>query len=112
MRDVAQAHLKAYEHDTKKNERYLVACGTYSYADVASTLRKAFPERTHKIPDPKGAKPSEHYEVDSAKSRTELGLEYIPLEQCVADAGRSLIQVEETSKKGVLYDGQEWFRHV
>ncbi|PPJ59714.1 hypothetical protein CBER1_10801 [Cercospora berteroae] len=102
VRDVAQAHLKAYEHDTKRNERYLVACGTYSYADVASALRKAFPERTHQIPDPKSAKPSEHYEVDNAKSRTELGLKYVPLEHCVADTGRSLIQVEETSKKGVF----------
>ncbi|GIZ38807.1 hypothetical protein CKM354_000220800 [Cercospora kikuchii] len=112
VRDVAQAHLKAYEKDTKKNERYLVACGTYSYADVASALRKAFPERAHKIPDPRSAELSQHYGVDNSQSRTELGLTYIPLEQCVADTGRSLIQVEETSKKGVLYDGQEWFRHV
>ncbi|KAF2207343.1 hypothetical protein CERZMDRAFT_51287 [Cercospora zeae-maydis SCOH1-5] len=75
VRDVARAHLKAFERNTKQNERYLVAAGTYAYEDVVVALRKAFPERAHKIPDPKSAKRVEHYRVDNAKSVAELQMQ-------------------------------------
>lgn len=108
VRDVAQAHLKAYELDSKQNERYLITAGTYTYAEVASILRKAFPDRHDRIPDPSKADVEENYKVDNAKSRAELNIEYISLERSVADTAKSLLQVEAAGKKASGYDGQRW----
>ncbi|KAI5357616.1 putative NAD(P)-binding domain superfamily [Septoria linicola] len=112
VRNVTQAHLKAYKIDTKKNERYFIVGGTFTNADIASSLRKAFPNKSSKVPDPGNAKSFEHFQVDNSKSKNELHISYIPIEQCIADTGKSLLQVEEASRKGSKYDGQEWFRHV
>ncbi|USW50658.1 Putative 3-beta hydroxysteroid dehydrogenase/isomerase, NAD(P)-binding domain superfamily [Septoria linicola] len=95
-----------------KNERYFIVGGTFTNADIASSLRKAFPNKSSKIPDPGNAKSFEHFQVDNSKSKNELHISYIPIEQCIADTGKSLLQVEEASQKGSKYGGQEWFRHV
>ena len=112
VRNVAQAHLRAYELDTKKNERYFIVSGAFTNAEIVTSLRRQFPERAKDMPDPSTAKPVQHYEVDNSKSRQELGIEYVPIDKTIADTVNSLLQVEAASKKGTAYDGQEWFQHV
>lgn len=110
VRDVADAHLKAFEHTKASNERYFVIAGTMQYPQIAELLHKHFPERADVIPDPKSSPIAPTYKVDNSKSRKELGLEYISFEKCVLDSVKSILKLEGDAKAGrkSVYNSEEW----
>ncbi|KAF2163015.1 hypothetical protein M409DRAFT_26462 [Zasmidium cellare ATCC 36951] len=119
VRNVAQAHLRAYELEVDQDgsdggaERYIASGGSVTYAQVCSTLRSQFPEWRLRIPDPKNVDDKEPpYTFDNTKTKESLFMSFISLEDCLRDTAQSLMEVEAASKKNVRYDGQEWFRHV
>ncbi|KAF7590241.1 hypothetical protein BBP40_003125 [Aspergillus hancockii] len=78
-RDVALAHLKAYEVPAAGGERFFVCAGNYSYQQIADILREKVPGVKNRVPLGKpgvGFGGVEVYTPDAEKSRKILGLEY------------------------------------
>lgn len=110
VRDVALAHLRAYEKVSPgaEMERYLITSGTFSNGQVCKILRDAFPTWSSKIPDPAKEEPAETFNVDHSKAKSNLGIDFISLEECIKDTGKSLIDVYEASEEKTEYDGRAW----
>ncbi|KAF9890129.1 hypothetical protein FE257_006290 [Aspergillus nanangensis] len=98
-RDVAQAHLKAYETPEAGGQRFLVCQDNYSYQQMVDVLREKVPEVKDRVPvgKPHTGLGEEVYGIDNSKSRKVLGLHYRSFEETVVDAARSLL---ELAKKG------------
>ncbi|OGM41061.1 hypothetical protein ABOM_010245 [Aspergillus bombycis] len=97
VRDVAQAHLSAYEVPAAGNERFFITKGNFTYQQFVDVLRANLPEIKDRIPvgNPgTGDVPSDVYTVDTSKSQKVLGLEYRSLEETIVDAARSLLKLE------------------
>ncbi|OOG00207.1 hypothetical protein ASPCADRAFT_504090 [Aspergillus carbonarius ITEM 5010] len=97
VRDVAQAHLSAYERSNAGNERFFICKGNFTYQQFVDVLRENLPEVRDRIPIGKpgtGDVPSDVYTVDVSKSQRVLGLEYRSLEETIVDAARSLLKLE------------------
>jgi nucleoside-diphosphate-sugar epimerase len=89
VRDVAFAHVVALEHQTKTNERYLIAAQNYSQQAIVDIVHES-----NKIPSkikettPRGTpgqRLPDHYQIDSSKAQKELGVTYIPLKTTIED---------------------------
>ena len=92
MRDVAEAHVKAYEHP--ESSRYLITGGTFQYIDVCEIIKKVLPDYASKVPEPSATERVETFKVDTSHVKRELGIDFIPLEQTIGDAARSLAGLE------------------
>ncbi|ETN41810.1 uncharacterized protein HMPREF1541_03747 [Cyphellophora europaea CBS 101466] len=95
VRNVAQAHLKAYEHP--ESGRYFITSGTFLYNDVCQILRDFLPDRKDRITDPDATPRVETFKVDNSKAKRELGIEFISKEKTFQDTARSLIEIEKRS---------------
>ncbi|KAL8783610.1 MAG: hypothetical protein Q9195_009331 [Heterodermia aff. obscurata] len=93
VRDTAEAHVKAYEHP--KSNRYLITGGNFQYRDVCKIIKRVLPAYASKVPDPEATPEVETFKVDNSHARRELGIDFIPLEQTIGDAARSLAGLEE-----------------
>jgi nucleoside-diphosphate-sugar epimerase len=93
VRDVAQAHLKAYEH--VEGGRFFVTGGNFTYQQVVETLRNAPGVDQGKVPkdDPLLEWP-QTYKVDNSKARKELGIEFRSLEEAIRDTALQMLQWE------------------
>ncbi|RLV95127.1 putative NADPH-dependent methylglyoxal reductase GRP2 [Spathaspora sp. JA1] len=87
VRDVARAHLVAFENDEAINKRLLVISGSYSLDSIANIIRSEFPQATV----PKGDE-SRFDELamgiqkyDNSKTRAILGFEFKTLEESIVD---------------------------
>lgn len=93
VRDVALAHVKAFEVPEAANKRFFVLSGLFSNKDVAQVIRKNFPNQKD-IPTettPGGEFPAEGYaKFDNSRSKEVLGLQYHSLEQTIVDTVKSL----------------------
>jgi nucleoside-diphosphate-sugar epimerase len=71
VRDVAQAHLRAYQTEGAANQRFFVTGGNYSYQMVCDMPRKRFPEIQNRVPEgtPDSGLGAEAYKVTIPKSR-------------------------------------------
>ncbi|KAJ5806288.1 NAD(P)-binding protein [Penicillium pulvis] len=95
VRDVAEAHLRAFEVDQAANERFLITSGNYSYEDVCDVLRTGFPEIKDKIPMGQvGASQPAVYKVSNQKAKSVLGMEFRSLESSMQDTVKSLLELE------------------
>jgi nucleoside-diphosphate-sugar epimerase len=95
VRDVAEAHVKAYE--AKVHGRFFVAGGNYTYQRICDIIRKDFPERRHLTPEGIPGQPFPPvYKVDNSKARKELGITFTPLETTIHDM---VVNFEEIEKK-------------
>ncbi|KAE8381212.1 hypothetical protein BDV26DRAFT_289702 [Aspergillus bertholletiae] len=98
VRDVAQAHLRAYEVPEAGGERIFVCAGNYSYQQIADILRDKVPEVKDHVPlgsPASGFGGVELYIPDAGKSRRILGLRYRGLEESVVDMAYGLLELEE-----------------
>ncbi|KKY26739.1 putative nad dependent epimerase [Phaeomoniella chlamydospora] len=97
VRDVATAHLKAYEVPKAANERFFITAGNFSYQQICDIVRREFPDLKDKVPEGNVASGlgQDVYKVDNGKSKTILGIEYRDLETCVNDTVKSLLEVEK-----------------
>ncbi|GFF28658.1 putative uncharacterized oxidoreductase C513.07 [Aspergillus udagawae] len=100
VRDVAEAHLRAYQVAEAGGERFFICKGNFTYQQFVNALRANLPEIKDRVPvgNPSAAEvPSDVYTVDTSKSQRILGLKYRPLEETIVDAARSLLQLEAKS---------------
>lgn len=96
VRDVAAAHILAFERPEAGGERFLVS-EHFDYQSAVDALREVMPEIGDRIPvGEKGAgKKAEVYQVDGSKAERLLGLKYRSLGQCMADCFRELLESEK-----------------
>ncbi|KAL4898827.1 hypothetical protein BDW74DRAFT_184355 [Aspergillus multicolor] len=95
VRDVAEAHLRAYQVVEAGGERFFIA-----YQQIVDALRANLPDIKGRVPigtPGAGEVPTDVYTVDTSKSQRILGLKYRPLEETVVDAARSLLKFEAMS---------------
>lgn len=99
VRDVAQAHLKAYQTPEAANERFFVTGGSYSYQEICDILRQ-IPEIKDKVPEgkPGSGIGMDVYKVDNSKSKKILGMTYASLDKAIRDTAMSLIDIEKVEK--------------
>ena len=103
VRDVARAHVAALERSTDKNERYLIAGGTWSFQEVANITHESnvIPDRI-KNTTPIGIKDQtlpDHYEINSSKAQKELGITCTPLKKTIEDLIVQLAELETKLEK-------------
>jgi nucleoside-diphosphate-sugar epimerase len=97
VRDVAEAHLRAYDVPEASNQRFFVSKGYFQYQQFVDALREHIPEIRDRVPvgNPKtGVVHSDVYNVNVSKSEKVLGLKYHSLEETIADGARSLLELE------------------
>ncbi|KAL2005183.1 hypothetical protein VTN00DRAFT_3033 [Thermoascus crustaceus] len=98
VRDVALAHLRAYEVPEAGGERFFLCRGNFSYQMMADILREKIPELRDRVPIGKpgsGFGGVELYKPDSSKAQKILGIKFRDLEEPVVDAARSLLELEK-----------------
>ncbi|KZV86947.1 hypothetical protein EXIGLDRAFT_560078, partial [Exidia glandulosa HHB12029] len=84
VRDVARAHILAFQTPAASNQRFLLeADGIYNAQEIADVLRKHFPEQSIPVGTPGGGlglKDSDIYLADNSKSKEVIGMQYGSLE--------------------------------
>ncbi|ANB13596.1 carbonyl reductase (NADPH-dependent) [Sugiyamaella lignohabitans] len=92
VRDVALAHLRAYENPKSAGQRYFVTAGSFLYDEMCQTILDNFPQFKGKVPVPTGANTLDGlYRTDNTKARTELGINFRSLEECTIDSVNSFL---------------------
>jgi nucleoside-diphosphate-sugar epimerase len=103
VRDVAVAHLRAYERAEAGGERFLVSGSPFLNQMICDIIRKNFPqlkERTPKGNEGEGEVlvRKEVFSVDTMKARKVLSMEFRELEETIKDAVASLLELEKKFK--------------
>jgi len=100
VRDVGEAHLRAYETPAAGGERYFITAGLYTYQQFCDIIRENVPEVKAKTPvGTPGAPSPEVYKVSNEKARKELGISFRSMKETVVDTVRSLYELEQELKK-------------
>ncbi|GEQ68784.1 hypothetical protein JCM33374_g2453 [Metschnikowia sp. JCM 33374] len=96
VRDVARAHLVAFENDLP-NERLLLFSEKYSGQDLLDIINESFPSLKGKLPI---GTPGTGYEdtgrmcqIDNRKTMKTLGFPFIDLKTSVVDAAEQILRV-------------------
>lgn len=95
VRDVARAHIFAFEEDSIKNQRLLLVQERWNGQKLLNILRSNFPQLQDKIPvgDLSESAGKLTLNVDNSKTRKILGFEFISLEQSVVDTVEQILAV-------------------
>lgn len=100
VRDVGVAHLRAYELPEAGGQRFACTGGRFFYEQVCEILREEFPELRGKVPEPKKDwKAPETFELSNEKASRVLGIKFRGLRESIVDTAKSLIKLEQESKK-------------
>ncbi|KAF3991295.1 hypothetical protein FT663_02796 [Candidozyma haemuli var. vulneris] len=98
VRDVADAHLVAFEKDEAKNQRLILFVERFTQQTILDVLHSQFPEQTKNVPVGTPGSTAEEIKVratiNNEKTRKILGFELISAEQSIADSARQILQVE------------------
>jgi nucleoside-diphosphate-sugar epimerase len=97
VRDVALAHVEAFERPAAGGKRFFTTAGLYNNREIIAIVRKNFPELADKLPTdditgggyPEGGV----YSYDNSRATKELGIDWISLEKSAVDTMRSLLEV-------------------
>jgi len=99
VRDVGEAHARAYETPEAAGQRYFCTAGGYTYQQICDIIRKDFPEKKHLVPEGKpGAPYPDVYKVDNDKAKRELGMNFRDLQTCIHDQVAEFIEIEKRAK--------------
>lgn len=95
VRDVAEAHVDAFEKPPLGGHRLFTTAGYFCNKDVLGIVRKNFPELKDKLPaeDTKGGElpPKDKlFVIDNAETTKALGVQWRPLETTIVDTVKSL----------------------
>lgn len=98
VRDVALAHLKAYETD--QPGRFLVASGKWSPQQVCDLFRQSLPQIQDLVPvgNPGSAGP-ECYVLDTTRARVVLGIKFRTFEETFLDMAMAFLEMENAESK-------------
>ncbi|KAH7031528.1 uncharacterized protein B0I36DRAFT_363207 [Microdochium trichocladiopsis] len=96
VRDLADAHVLAFETPEAAGQRYLTTTGNYSYQQVVDIIRREFPELQATTPEGEAGAPLPPvYRIDNSKAKKELGIKFTPLEKTIVDTVKSLRALKE-----------------
>ncbi|CAE6445741.1 unnamed protein product [Rhizoctonia solani] len=100
VRDIALAHVRALEKPDAGNQRFLICEGRLSINSVVDYIWKHYPERAQAKgipkPSPSAAFPETGtYVPDNSKSKSVLGIEYLPIESTLADTLDQFVALEK-----------------
>eukprot|EP00026_Physarum_polycephalum_P011077 Phypoly_transcript_11273.p1 GENE.Phypoly_transcript_11273~~Phypoly_transcript_11273.p1 ORF type:complete len:331 (+),score=53.53 Phypoly_transcript_11273:121-1113(+) len=95
VRDLAQAHLLAYQKPEASNQRFLPTNGNYCWQEVVDYAHEHFPGQIKAKKGNPGHFPEVVGRADNSKSRTILGLTYRPKEQTFHDTISQFLSFEQ-----------------
>jgi len=96
VRDVATAHVLAFEKPEAANQRYLISSSAYNYQMVCDIIREKFPELRELTPKGKTGEPlPDVYKLDTSKATNQLGIVFTPLEKTVEDTVNNLLELQK-----------------
>lgn len=100
VRDVGEAHARAYESEEAAGQRYFCTAGGYTYQQICDIIRAKFPEKRDLVPEgtPGQAYP-DVYKVDNSKIKKELGISFRSLETTIYDQVAQFIALEKREGK-------------
>lgn len=94
VRDVAAAHVAAFEKPDAGGKRYFLVAGTFTNQLIADIIVKNFPEYKNNVPEKRepndGYPEGGFYGFDNSRSKEILGIKYHTLEESVVDLVKSL----------------------
>lgn len=97
VRDLALAHVKAFELPEAANKRFFTTAGYFSNKEIAEIIRKNFPELENELPGKEikgGDYPAEGlYKYDNSRAVKVLGIKFRTLEESIVDLVKSLKSV-------------------
>jgi len=100
VRDVAEAHVLAYENPQAAGQRYFTVSGGYTYQQICDIVRKHFPEKRALTPEGNPGEPyPDVYKVDNSKAKKELGLTFRDLETTIVDMVKEFVEIEKRTGK-------------
>jgi nucleoside-diphosphate-sugar epimerase len=95
VRDLAEAHVKAFEVPGAAGQRFFTTAGYFSNKRIADAIRESYPELGDKLPpkDTPDDFPKDTYKYDNSKSIKVLGLTYRTLKESIKDTVESIKEV-------------------
>lgn len=97
VRNVGQAHLRAFEVPEAANQRFLIESGNFFYSQVCEILLSEFPQLKGKVPVPSGSNPPV-FKATNEKATSILGISFYPLKETIVDLAKSVFALEEKLK--------------
>ncbi|RCK65718.1 putative NADPH-dependent methylglyoxal reductase GRP2 [Candida viswanathii] len=96
VRDVAKAHVLAFEKEEAQGKRILVEQEKFSFQLLLNIVRENFPDLAEGLPvgDPV-VDTSKWSRADDAESRRILGIEYVPLKTSVVDLVNQVLEAKK-----------------
>ncbi|VUC27277.1 unnamed protein product [Clonostachys rosea] len=96
VRDLAEAHVRAFERPEAAGQRYLITSSAYSYQNIVDIIREKFPELREKTPKgDTGAPLPPVYRLDTSKAAKELGMTFRTLEETIVDTVSSFTKLRQ-----------------
>ncbi|KAG2736669.1 hypothetical protein G9P44_000759 [Scheffersomyces stipitis] len=97
VRDVAKAHVIAFEKDEAQGQRIITSNGRFSSQLILNIIRDKFPELREKLPVgvPANGKVPESDSWDDSKSKKLLGFKFSDIEKVVVDTIEQVIRANE-----------------
>jgi nucleoside-diphosphate-sugar epimerase len=100
VRDVGEAHARAYETPEAAGQRYFCTAGGFTYQQICDIIRKDFPQKRSLVPEGTPNSPyPDVYKVDNSKIRKELGISFRDLQICIHDQVAEFIELEKKTGK-------------
>ncbi|KAM3434658.1 hypothetical protein MY4824_005337 [Beauveria thailandica] len=100
VRDVAEAHLRAFESPEAGGERFLIASSAYSYQQICDIIRAKFPELRDSTPEGAvGQELPQVYSLDTSKARNSLKMTFRPLRITIEDTVEGLLELQQQKQK-------------
>jgi len=95
VRDLALAHVKAFETPSAGGKRFFATTGFFSNKEIVEIISKNFPEYKDQLPaeSVKGGEKPEFAKVDNGRLKELLGSSFTSLEQSMVDLVKSLQKV-------------------
>ncbi|KAI0143195.1 putative NAD dependent epimerase/dehydratase [Pestalotiopsis sp. NC0098] len=97
VRDVALAHVEAFERSAAGGKRFFVLAGKFNNREIAAAVRQNFPDLKDKLPteDVQGGDypAGGVYGYDNSRATEELGIKWISVEKSAVDTVKSLLDV-------------------
>ncbi|CCG24478.1 Gre2 protein [Candida orthopsilosis Co 90-125] len=104
VRDVAKAHVVAFENPKAKNERLILTAGSFTEQSIVDLINAKFPD----LNLPKGEPGTDEQvikeklaTVDNSKTRQILGFKFIDLGKSVIDSVQQILEAKK-SRSGAL----------
>ncbi|KXS21933.1 NAD(P)-binding protein [Gonapodya prolifera JEL478] len=86
VRDLALAHVRAFERPVASNQRYLVGEGFYSWQDLCNVIRANYSTLASQVPVGTPGVRQTLPSISNEKVKRDLGIEFVPFETMVKES--------------------------